>query len=315
MHRTAPALLAIPLAAQTTSPRRPPPRAKILGVAHIALYVTDLAKARAFYKDFLGFDEPYSFKRDDGTVSLGFIKINENQYIELTPGTPPAGSDGQLRHFSFYTDDAQGLRDYLASRGVKVPETIGKGRLGNTNYNIADPDGHVVEIFQYEPGSWTRREQGKFIPDTRISTQMMHIGFVTGPLNRAMQFYHGILGFEETWRGSGNNSKDLSWVNMRVPDGTDYVEFMLYSDPPNAQRRGTMNHICLMVPDMDKAVAILEARRAKAGYERPMDIRTGVNRKRQCNLYDPDGTRVELMEPNTVDGKPAPSSTLPPPKP
>jgi len=62
-------------------------------------------------------------------------------------------------------------------------------------------------------------------------------------------------------------------------------------------------------------VAILEARRAKAGYERPMDIRTGVNRKRQCNLYDPDGTRVELMEPNTVDGKPAPSSTLPPPKP
>jgi len=31
------------------------------------------------------------------------------------------------------------------------------------------------------------------------------------------------------------------------------------------------------------------------------------------NLYDPDGTRVEIMEPNTVTGKPVPSSAAPPP--
>ena len=44
-----------------------------------------------------------------------------------------------------------------------------------------------------------------------------------------------------------------------------------------------------------------------------VQVQTGVNRKRQLNLFDPDGTRVELMEPRTVDGKPAPSSTAPPP--
>jgi lactoylglutathione lyase len=32
------------------------------------------------------------------------------------------------------------------------------------------------------------------------------------------------------------------------------------------------------------------------------------------NLFDPDGTRVELMEPETIDGQPAPPSTLPPPR-
>ena len=42
--------------------------------------------------------------------------------------------------------------------------------------------------------------------------------------------------------------------------------------------------------------------------------RTGINRKRQVNLFDPDGTRVELMEPDTIDGRPVPSSTLPPPR-
>ena len=43
----------------------------------------------------------------------------------------------------------------------------------------------------------------------------------------------------------------------------------------------------------------------------PLEIRTGVNRRQQLNLYDPDGTRIELMEPRTIDGQPAPASTSP----
>jgi hypothetical protein len=59
----------------------------------------------------------------------------------------------------------------------------------------------------------------------------------------------------------------------------------------------------------------LKKRAEKVGYTREIVLQTGVNRKRQINLYDPDGTRIELMEPNTVDGKPAPNSTAPPPVP
>jgi len=39
-----------------------------------------------------------------------------------------------------------------------------------------------------------------------------------------------------------------------------------------------------------------------------------VDNKRQVGLFDPDGTRVELMEAEPFDGKPALSSTLPPPR-
>lgn len=90
---------------------------------------------------------------------------------------------------------------------------------------------------------------------------------------------------------------------------------MLYARLPAPNQRGTAHHLCLEVPDLDKAMAILEHRVPRTGYQRPMTIQTGVNRKRQLNLYDPDGTRVELMEPRTVDGIPAPSSTVPPPHP
>jgi len=286
-------------------------RPRILGVSHMALYVSDLQKARAFYKDFLGYEEPYTLKRDDGSDRIAFIKINEDQYIELFAESPK--QDGNLNHIAFFTDSAEDMRVYLASRGIKVPEKVGTGKIGNSNFNINDPDGHTVEIVQYEPDSRTRREKGKYLPDTRISTHIAHIGVTIGALDPAIKFYHDILGFQEFWRGS-SSGRVLSWVNMRIPDGSDYLEFMLYSQPLDSRELGVKNHICLVVPDIEKAVAALKARPAQKNFARTIEIKTGINGKRQANLFDPDGTRIELMEPNTADGKPVLSSTAPPPK-
>jgi lactoylglutathione lyase len=193
--------------------------------------------------------------------------------------------------------------------------SVGKGQTRNKNFNIKDPDGHIVEIVEYQPDGWTAREAGKFMPASRISTHIMHVGVLVGNLDQSMKFYHDILGFKEFWRGTGATAKTLSWVNMRVPEGDDYLEFMLYNKIPEPDARGTKNHASMTIPDADKALAELKIRAAKVGYTREIVIQTGVNRKRQINLYDPDGTRIELMEPNTVDGKPAPSSTAPPPVP
>jgi lactoylglutathione lyase len=290
---------------------RPP----ILGNAHMAIYVSDLAKARVFYEDFLGYAEPYSLKnKDGGATRIAFVKINEDQYLELF-AEKPREDKVQLNHVSFQTSDAEALRRYLAAHGVKVPDKVGTAQIGNSNFNINDPDGHIVEIVQYEPESWTRRERGKFLPDTRISTHMMHFGVTVDRLGPSLKFYQDIFGFEDIWRGPPAG-KTLSWVNLRVPDGKDYVELMLYSKAPETQAElGNKNHICLMTPDIEKAVATLESRRAKTGYSKPIEIKVGQNGKRQANLFDPDMTRVELMEPNTLDGKLVPSSKAPAPRP
>ena len=167
---------------------------------------------------------------------------------------------------------------------------------------------------EYQPDSWTAKDAGLHLPGSRISDRALHLGILVGDLEAASSFYDGLLGFKEFWRGASANSPTLSWVNLRVPDGSDYLEFMLYDRIPAADKRGTAHHLCLEVPDAGKAVATLEARAAATGYTQPIAVRTGVNRRRQVNLFDPDGTRVELMEPTTVDGQPAPPSTLPPPK-
>ena len=300
-------LLLLPALFASDEPKRP----KIQGVAHIAFYVSDLAKARAFWTDFLGYQECFNLKRKGGDgVRIAFIKINDNQYIELFNEKPRG--EQMLNHISFYTDDAQGMRDYLAAKGMKVPEKVGKGQTGNKNYNIIDPDGNIVEIVEYQPDSWTAREKGKFLPDTRISDHIAHVGVLIGALEPAMNFYHGILGFNEFWRGSGSG-KSLSWINMRVPDGQDYLEFMLYNKLPEPSDRGGKNHLSLTVPDCEKAIEILKSRPAFQEYGKKLEVQIGKNRKRQVNIFDPDGSRVELMEPNTIDGKPAASSDASPP--
>jgi catechol 2,3-dioxygenase-like lactoylglutathione lyase family enzyme len=289
-----------------------PARPKVLGLAHIALDVSDLAKARTFYEELLGFDEePFTLKKADGSERIVFIKINDQQYLELFAEDPK--TDGRLNHLSIYTDDADRFRGYLAAHGVKVPDTVGKGQTGNKNFNIKDPDDHTVEVVEYQPDSWTARESGKHVPATRISSQIMHAGFLVGDLDKSTQFYDGILGFKEFWRGS-RSTASLSWVNLRVPNGDDYVEFMLYSTLPAPEARGTANHVSLAVPDAQKAVEELKTRAARGVYAKEIAIQIGVNRKRQVNLFDPDGTRIELMELNTIDGKAAPSSTAPPPR-
>jgi lactoylglutathione lyase len=71
----------------------------------------------------------------------------------------------------------------------------------------------------------------------------------------------------------------------------------------------------LEVSDVAQVGEILQGRTLPAGIKPPDPMKTGVNGKRQINYFDPDGTRVEIMDANTFDGKPVPSSKAPPPPP
>jgi catechol 2,3-dioxygenase-like lactoylglutathione lyase family enzyme len=307
------AVAASPLLAQTPAPTRP----RITGISHVGYFVSDLPKAIAFWHDLLGFDESYDIDKsgmapaNTPNALIAFIKINDRQHIELF-NQPPATSPNHLSHISFSVDDIQQMRAYLIAKGYEIKPVTTKSRAGDYSFHILDPDGVQVEFVQTMPTGMEAQAAGKLSPATRISDHIYHLGFLVGNTQRALDFYSNILGFTETWRG-GANPAQLSWINMRVPDGTDYVEFMLYTKLPATY--GSSNHICLEVPNLDAAIAALQSRPAFKDYGKTLAPHTGVNGKRQVNLYDPDGTRIELMEPFPFDGKPVPPSTAPPPPP
>lgn len=302
-------LSALPLSAQTSAPIRP----RITGISHVGYFVSDLPKSIAFWHDLLGFDESYNLKTP-GTdqVSIAFIKINDRQHIELfnqAPTNPP----NRMSHLCLTVDNVEQMRAYLGSKGFHVgPGNGGKTRAGDYAFEIRDPDGMLLEFVQTLPTGLEARSAGKFMPSTRIADAIYHVGFLVGNSEKSIAFYHNVLGFREIWRGA-SQPDELSWINMQVPDGTDYVEFMLYRTLPATF--GTKNHTSLVVPDVQKAIATLESRPAFKDYGKPLSIQVGKNGKRQVNIYDPDGTRVELMEAHTVDGKVVPPSIAPPPPP
>ncbi len=288
-----------------------PHRPRILGISHFAIFAHDFDKSRKFYGQFLGFDEVFPLKNPDGTPSMTFFKVNDHQYIELFPERTP--NSDRLNHISFETDDIEALRTYLAARGVEVPAKLTPGRIGNLAFNITDPAGHTVEMVQYMPTGQTMQNFGRHMSPNAVSHQMKHVGIIVTDLDPEYRFYTDVLGFKETWRGSSNGTV-LSWVNLKAPDSDDYVELMLNKPEPEPTMRGSAHHLCLFVPDVPATVAGLKSSPFLAEYAKPIEVHLGRNRKRQANLFDPDGTRTEIMEPTTIDGKPTPPSTAPPPQ-
>ena len=236
---------------------RPP----IIGIAHIALKTDNLAAAREFYGHTLGFQEPFSVRvaktsvadlaGSPGDLIVTFFKVNDRQYIELTPDLASPAED-RLSHIAFETTDARALRDYLAAQGVPVPDTLKPGLAGNLSFMVKDPDGHPVEFVEYLAGSLHGKNFGKFLPDTRISRHMIHVGVTILDRGAADRFYKDILGFQSIWYG-GMTDDRVDWVDMRVPEGTDWLEYMLNVRNPSPRTLGVMHHFALGVPDIQAA--------------------------------------------------------------
>jgi catechol 2,3-dioxygenase-like lactoylglutathione lyase family enzyme len=146
---------------------------------------------------------------------------------------------------------------------------------------------------QYVPGSLHSKQFGKYLPETRISKHMIHVGITVKDRAAADGFYRDILGFKQTWYG-GMTDNRTDWVDMRVPEGTDWLEYMLNVHDPDPRVLGIMHHLALGTPDASASYKELLKRGLNPSSEAPKIGRDG---KWQLNLYDPNLTRVELMEP------------------
>ena len=265
-------------------------RPAIVGVADIGLETNDMGAARQFYGNQLGYQEPFSLDKPTGGLMLTYFKVNDHQYIEVFPDLKSETQD-RLSHIAFETTDIRRLRDYLANRGVKVPDNVPEGRDGNLSMMLKDPDGHNVEFVEYRPGSLHSRNFGKFLPDTRISQRMIHVGVTVKDRAAADRFYKDILGFQMTWYG-GMTDDRTDWVDMRTPEGTDWLEYMLNVHNPSPKQLGVMHHLALGVQNIKDAYKTVLER----GLKPPQPPQIGRDGKWQLNLYDPNYTRAELME-------------------
>jgi lactoylglutathione lyase len=271
------------LALQPAALARPP----ILGVAHVRLLSSDLAKARAFYTGLLGFPE-----EPQANEMVAIFRVNDRQRIIARRAVQDV--DERFLDVAFETSDRDAARVWLTSHGMKATAVDEPGEGGGDAVETVDPDGHAIRLIKLTSGAMRHDAT-----DRRLSTRILHAGLTVRDAAKADAFYRDVLGFSEIWRG-GRTEAVTNYINMRVPDGTDYLEYMLTTGPLDRRQLGTEHHIALLVPSIQDA---LEGVRARTSAEDPNHHATphiGINKKWQLNVYDPDGTRVEFMEPWTA---------------
>ena len=256
-----------------------PSRPAITAVSHIAFYAADPAASEKFYGHDLG-----AVKGEDPENPNGVrYYFSPRQFIEILPlPKGAAAAPGRLDHVALTVSDVKAMRAYLAAHGWKVPPSV------EDRFTVEDPEGHHIEFVQ-PPKSLPA------VPDNPLSAHIIHAGFIIKDRAAEDRFYRDLLGFRPYWFG-GMKDDQVSWISQQLPDGPDWLEYMLVAPGEKADRRlaGILDHFSLGVPNIEAAFTRLWTGGRLGGQEGLPQI--GRDAKWQLNLYDPDGTRAELME-------------------
>jgi catechol 2,3-dioxygenase-like lactoylglutathione lyase family enzyme len=135
------------------------PALTIDGVLETALYVDDLARARAFYAGALGLQPLYedqrmcAFAAGSRSVLLLFPRGGSLQTVVMPGGTiPPHDGHGPLHvAFAVPAEQLSGWEARLQAQGIAVEGRTNWRRGGRSIY-FRDPDGHLLELAT--PGLW-----------------------------------------------------------------------------------------------------------------------------------------------------------------
>jgi catechol 2,3-dioxygenase-like lactoylglutathione lyase family enzyme len=140
-------------------------------------------------------------------------------------------------------------------------------------------------------GSVHLKDKGKHLSPTRISDHILHVGLQVKDVARADAFYKDILGFRLQWKG-GPRDDAFQWISMMVPDGYDWLEYMVRPDKLTPQQLGVMHHYCLETHDIQKLHQDVVAR----GYtpQNPPAVHARDGRW-LMQMFDKNLTRTEVM--------------------
>lgn len=123
---------------------------------------------------------------------------------------------------------------------------------------------------------------------------LAHIGVIVGDMQRSLEFYTGLLEFECYFKAEvgENGATKLAFLRR----GTCEIE--LVKPPKGGERKdGAVDHIALLVRDLDAMIISLSQQGVKFEAERPMELPMLFENGVRCIFFHgPDGERIELSE-------------------
>lgn len=265
-----------------------PARPALTGISHLAVYATDPQAAEHFYKDQMGFVQLADPENPHGTR----YALSSTQWVEVLPLPANAGVN-RLDHIALTTASAEGMRKYLAAKGWKTPKSVAKGADGSKWFTVLDPEQNRVEFF--EPGP-------KPVEAPRaIGHRIIHVGMLVHSREAEDTFYRVLLDFRPYWYGGRlTGTLGIDYVSQQTPESRDWLEYMLVGPGQGipatmtAPQVQSMDHMSVGEVSVQTAFEQLTGEGRLPARHDPLP-KIGRDGKYQLNLFDPDGTRLELM--------------------
>ena len=124
----------------------------ISSLGHIGIKVKNLEKSMAFYTETMGFPEMFRLHRDDGRVWLVYLRITDDQYLEIFPEAvqdrAPEPENNGINHFCLTVENIEEIVRQLEAKGVALYWPLKTGADNNRQAWVLDPDGNRIELME-----------------------------------------------------------------------------------------------------------------------------------------------------------------------
>lgn len=271
-------------------PARAQQRPQMLGFCKMTFLVSSHRMAEEYYGGILGFERAFSYGSPLGRVDS--YKVNDWQFLEFIEDEDAASKD-RFVSVTIRTDDADGMYEYLLSRGVEAVPVAVDG-AGNKTFSVKDDRGLTVEFTEWVEGSLHGASRGRHLSDRRISDKIHHVGLHLNGLEDTPRFWVEVMGFTEAVRVPEDPALPPTLVYYAMPGNTESIE--QYSNGEPGLGSG-FEHPCFLTHDIQTTLNRLRERDTTGRKYAP-----GMGRTRRwlINTSNPDGTRVEFTEPFPV---------------
>jgi glyoxylase I family protein len=257
----------------------------------VNLYSADIDASLRFYRDVLGFTETFRIPKEGapdhvelrlGSLVLGiatFDSLKRYHAIQTDRGPPRFEVD-------LNTEDVDGAYGWAISKGalsVKPPYDF----LGYIHCaRVADPDGNYIVFDTRLPVKTAAN------PAVHPTFENHLYNIYTNNIEKSLQFYHGLLGFSETFRvpkvgPPSHVETELGPLNLALST----LEALKRDHGLSAGGGPVRGEVVLWVSDVDAAYSWMRAQGAPA-LSPPHDFAQVL---RAAWVADPDGNPVQMV--------------------
>ena len=119
-------------------------------------------------------------------------------------------------------------------------------------------------------------------------TGISHVGYFVSDLPRTLDFWHGLLGYDEAYTLSKPNTVDTRIAFIKI---NDHQHIELFNEPPTVPHN-MMSHLCFTVDDIEQMRRYLRSK----GF----DVKPGTGKTKTGDyafeIKDPNGMLVEFVQ-------------------